>query len=62
MSRHGVILCPFLAGLLGGCRTAIDPIAIQDAQVAAQIKTALVNDPELGATRNDVLTRAARPQ
>jgi hyperosmotically inducible protein len=40
--------------VLGGCRTAIDPIAIQDAQIAALVKTALVNDPELGATLIEV--------
>jgi len=44
-----------LAGLLGGCRTvAIDPIAIHDAQIAAQIKTALINDPEIGSTLIEV--------
>ena len=40
--------------LLGGCRTAIDPVAIQDAQLAAQVKTALVNDPDLGTTTIEV--------
>jgi hyperosmotically inducible protein len=43
------------AGVLGGCRTAaIDPVAIQDAQLAAQVKTALVNDRDLGATTIEV--------
>lgn len=39
-----------LAGLLSGCRTtlALDPVAIDDARIAAQVKTALVNDPEVG--------------
>lgn len=37
-----------LAALGGGCRAAIDPAAIEDAQLAARVKTALVNDPELG--------------
>lgn len=41
--------------VLNGCRTAaIDPIAIQDAQLAAQVKTALVNDRDLGATTIEV--------
>ncbi len=41
--------------VLGGCRTAaIDPIAIQDAQLAAQVKTALVNDRDLGASTIEV--------
>ena len=43
-----------LVALLAGCRTAINPIAIQDAQIAALIKTALVNDPELGPTLIEV--------
>jgi len=34
--------------LLSGCSAAVDPAAITDAQTAARIKTALVNDPELG--------------
>jgi hypothetical protein len=37
-----------LLGLVAGCRTAIDPLAIADAQTAARVKTALVNDPDLG--------------
>jgi BON domain len=36
------------AFLLSGCRTVIDPAAIQDAQTAAQVKTALINDPDIG--------------
>jgi hyperosmotically inducible protein len=44
-----------VAGLLSGCRTvAIDTIAIHDAQIAAQIKTALINDPEVGSTLIEV--------
>lgn len=44
-----------LAGLLGGCRTVpIDPIAIHDAQIAAQVKTALINDSEVGAAPIEV--------
>jgi hyperosmotically inducible protein len=42
------------AAVLAGCRTAANPAAIQDAQVAARVKTALVNDPELGATTIEV--------
>jgi outer membrane murein-binding lipoprotein Lpp len=42
--------------LLGGCRTtqAIDPVAIEDAQIAAQVKSALINDPEVGAAPIEV--------
>jgi hypothetical protein len=40
--------------LLSGCRTAIDPVAIRDAQTAARVKTALINDPDLGATTIEV--------
>jgi hypothetical protein len=40
--------------LLGGCRTVVDPAAIRDAQTAAQIKTALVNDQELGSSTIEV--------
>jgi hyperosmotically inducible periplasmic protein len=45
-----------LAVLLSGCRTtlAIDPVAIQDAQIAAQVKTALINDPEVGPSLIEV--------
>lgn len=44
-----------LASALGGCRTvAIDPIALQDAQIAAQVKTALINDAEVGAAPIEV--------
>jgi BON domain len=45
-----------LAVLLSGCRTtlAIDPAAIQDAQLAAQVKTTLVNDPEVGPSLIEV--------
>lgn len=43
------------SGVLGGCRSAaIDRVAIQDAQLAAQVKTALVNDRDLGATTIEV--------
>jgi hypothetical protein len=37
------------ASLLGACRTAVNLEAVRDAQVAAQVKTALVNDPALGS-------------
>ena len=45
-----------LAAVLSGCRTtqAIDPIAIQDAQLAAQVKSVLVNDPEVGTSPIEV--------
>ena len=40
--------------LAAGCRTAVDPLAISDAQTAARVKTALVNDPDLGARTIEV--------
>jgi hyperosmotically inducible periplasmic protein len=41
--------------LLSGCRTAaIDPLAIQDARTAAQVKTAIINDPDVGAMSIEV--------
>jgi len=43
------VVCLAVALLMAGCRTAvIDPAAIEDAQTAARVKTALVNDPDLG--------------
>jgi hypothetical protein len=38
-----------MAVLAVGCSAAVDPAAIADAQTAARVKTALVNDPDLGA-------------
>lgn len=45
-----------LAVLAAGCRTAavLDPAAIGDAQTAARVKTALVNDPDLGVRAIEV--------
>ena len=42
-------VCLVLLTLLAGCRTTINPMAISDAQTAARVKTALVNDPDLGS-------------
>ena len=47
-------VCFLLLALLAGCRTAVDPMAISDAQTAARVKTALVNDPELGVRTIEV--------
>ena len=45
----------FLVCLLtAGCSAAIDPMAIADAQAAARVKTALVNDPGLGGQAIEV--------
>jgi hypothetical protein len=43
-----------VAVLLCACRTAVDLAAIRDAQTAAEIKTALVNDPALGSNTIEV--------
>ena len=40
--------------LVAGCSAAIDPLAIADAQTAVRVKTALINDPDLGARAIDV--------
>jgi hypothetical protein len=44
--------------LAGGCRTAINPRLIEDAQTAVRIRTALVNDPQLGLRGIEVGVRA----
>lgn len=41
-------------GLVAGCSAVIDPLAIADAQTAARVKTALINDPDLGGRAIDV--------
>ena len=44
-----VVLALLVSGIpLAGCRTALDPVVIADAQTAARVKTALVNDPTIG--------------
>ena len=50
----GVVMVMITACLLSACRTAFDFAAVQDAQTSAQIKTALINDPELGSTTIEV--------
>lgn len=47
-------VCLVLLSLAGGCRTAFDPLAIADAQTVARVKTALVNDPDLGTRTIEV--------
>jgi BON domain len=41
-----------------GCRTGVNPRLIEDAQTTVRIRTALVNDPELGLRSIDVHVRA----
>lgn len=48
----------FGLALAAGCSTAIDPAAIADAQTGARVKTALINDPDLGGRTIEV--RVAR--
>ena len=53
------VVTAFTAGLVicaigSGCSAAVDRVAIEDAQTAARVKTALVNDPELGASAIEV--------
>ena len=47
-------VCLVMLALAAGCRTVVDPLAISDAQTAARVKTALVNDPELGTRTIEV--------
>ncbi len=44
--------------LAGGCRATLDPAAIDDALTAARVKTALVNDPDLGVYAIEVRVAA----
>lgn len=62
-SRHHWVRRAHLIGLVlglggsalsGGCRAAIDPAVIADAQISVRIKTELVNDPLVGETPIDV--------
>ena len=46
----GLVVC----AIVSGCSAAVDRVAIEDAQTAARVKTALVHDPELGASANEV--------
>ena len=43
-----MLVCMAVVAGGAGCRTVVDPMAISDAQTAARVKTALVNDPDLG--------------
>jgi hypothetical protein len=42
------VVAALCLGALGGCSAAINPIHRQDAQTAMRVKTALINDPDLG--------------
>jgi hyperosmotically inducible protein len=44
----------FAVCLTAGCSAAIDPAVIEDAQTAARVRTALVNDPDLGGRSIEV--------
>jgi hypothetical protein len=48
LHRHGALLAAIVASLLTACSAALNPAVIADAQTAARVKTALVNDPEVG--------------
>jgi len=50
----GLVLGLVASALSGGCRAAIDPTVIADAQTSVRIKTELVNDPLVGETPIDV--------
>ena len=47
-------VCLVVLALAAGCRTVVDPLAISDAQTAVRVKTALVNDPDMGARTIEV--------
>src|SRR5512145_2481388 len=46
----GLVIC----AMVPACSAVVDRAAIEDAQTAARVKTALVNDPELGASAIEV--------
>lgn len=58
-AARGALACVAAVWLVG-CRTAVDPAAIEDALLAARVKTALVNDPELGTRAIEVRARDGR--
>jgi len=47
LGRRGLAMV-VVSALMAGCSAAIDSTAVGDAQTAVRVKTALVNDPELG--------------
>ena len=50
-----VLVLFIVAATLAACRTAsLDPLAVADAQTAVRVKTALVNDPDLGGITIEV--------
>ncbi len=51
------LVCMAMLACAAGCGTAVNPMAISDAQTAARVKTALVNDPELGPRTIEVRVR-----
>ena len=53
-SCYRVYSGPRICAIVSGCSAAVDRVAIEDAQTAARVKTALVNDPELGASAIEV--------
>jgi hypothetical protein len=53
----GAIALVALTVVAGACATAIDSFAIADAQTAARVKTALVNDPVVGTLTIEVRVR-----
>lgn len=53
---RGALACLALVHF-AACRTAVDPAAIDDALLAARVKTAIVNDPGLGTLPIEVRAR-----
>lgn len=51
-----VIFALTVVAVTAGCRTAVDPAVITDAQLAARVKTAIVNDPLVGTFAIEVRT------
>ena len=47
-------VCLVILAFAAGCRSVVDPMAIADAQTAARVKTALINDPDLGTRTIEV--------
>ena len=54
---HGLASLIVVALLAPACSRALDPAVVQDAQLTVRVRTALVNDPEIGVYPIDVSVR-----
>jgi len=54
---HGLASLIVVALMLPSCSRAMDPAVLQDAQLTVRVRTALVNDPEVGVYPIEVIVR-----